>query len=204
MGSTSSIACSTGGYSPSGYKKARSPTAAELLPAALRCAHPEIPTGTGETRRPPLTVDREQSRRHTGPRLGLIHSVPYPGERSSFIFRCAVPLGSTMIRVHLSAFTSQFHCQSDYNARRRTGQPPTEILPSPYFFLQEKETVESCLRHKQRSETGTALRFLRCIVAGACKNQLGARGTIHSCQIPSVKMFPRLKNQRIIENSNLL
>ena len=59
-------------------------------------------------------------------------------ERSLFIFRCAVPLGSTMIRVHLSAFTSHILVQSDYNAPFGAGQPPTKILPPSYFFLQEK------------------------------------------------------------------
>ena len=68
-----------------------------------------------------------------------------------------------MIRVHLSAFTSQFHCQSDYNARRRTGQPPTEILPSPYFFLEEKVGKGSGGNRvqwtKQGAAAGAALQF---------------------------------------------
>ena len=50
------------------------------------------------------------------------------GERSFSIVRCAVPLGSTMIRVHFPAFTSHCVYRFDYNAACRKGQPPTEIL----------------------------------------------------------------------------
>ena len=90
-------------------KKAQPAAGAASAPPSCACTCHHAPTQEqGIPAGSPRTVHPSGSSRPAAAALPLVFpsSSRPAGERSFFIFRCAVPLGSTMIRVHRSAFTS--------------------------------------------------------------------------------------------------